>query len=100
MSNERFSEEMDGKQKEVVNKFWSEPIVMRQNTMTWLPIDPDNLPEGEVLAGNFEPGTQGYKEKIVGYCNVTVHGNAFCESEGEVLLNVTHYIDIHKFDPQ
>ena len=66
--------------------------------MEWIPIDPDKLPVGEVLAANFKVGTYGYREKLVGYVDVELDGIITCDSDDTTLENVTHYIDIHKFD--
>ncbi len=56
-------------------------------------VDPDNLPECEVLAVNKS------KDMIVGYLsNLLMDGqnNIHCNSEGENLQNVTHYITIEE----
>lgn len=63
----------------------------------WIPIDPDNLPVGEVLAANFKVGSISYRNKLLGYLE-RVTGRVICDSEYEVIYDVTHYIDIHKFD--
>jgi hypothetical protein len=67
------------------------------NEIKWLEIDPENLPENEVLAANFGGGF-GYKEKLIGYILVMEEGLQ-CESDHELLQGVTHYIDINAFDP-
>ena len=64
--------------------------------MEWIPIDPQNLPEGEVLAANFKVGTYGYREKLLGYVGKDGLG-ILCDAY-TTLRDVTHYIDIHKFD--
>lgn len=67
--------------------------------MEWIKIDKDNLPENEVLAGNFGAGTYGYKEKIVGYLSYDKEYDCIiCSATGEELGNCTHYIDIHEHD--
>ena len=52
--------------------------------MNWIKVDSKNLPDVEVLAfgyhGNF----------IVGYL-ANADDSVFCESDGEVLIDVTHY---------
>lgn len=69
--------------------------------MKWILIDVNNLPDGEVLAANFNKGKHGYKEKLIGYLYIK---NSFsgliiqCEDDHQVLEHCTHYIDIHKFD--
>ena len=65
--------------------------------MEWKKIDANNLPDFEVMAANFEPGTYGYKEKIIGYLGVS-GGVIQCEREGEILSNCTHFIDINQYD--
>jgi len=64
--------------------------------MIWIPINPDELPEGEVLAANFKMGSYGYREKLVGWIGRI--NEPFCESDAALLPDVTHYIDINKFD--
>jgi len=64
--------------------------------MEWIPIDPDKLPVGEVLAANFKVGSLDYREKLVGYMG-SEDGDIFCESDAALLPDVTHYIDINKF---
>lgn len=66
--------------------------------MIWIPIDPENLPVGEVLAANFKVGSYGYREKLVGDIGIELDGVIACDSDDTTLENVTHYIDIHKFD--
>ena len=66
--------------------------------MEWIEINPNRLPDHEVLAANFRLGTYGYKEKILGYLSRDGDGGVTAESDNEVLENVTHYIDINKFD--
>lgn len=62
--------------------------------MKWLKIDFNNLPEGEVLAANFNKDTYGYREKIIGY----LVADDICENDYEILENCTHYIDLKKYD--
>jgi hypothetical protein len=68
--------------------------------MEWIPVTPDDLPGREVLAANFQKGTYGYKEKILGYLSANDDSVTGVSAEGEsaALENVTHYVDIHKFD--
>ncbi len=66
--------------------------------MEWIEINKDELPNREVLAANFKPETYGYKEKLVGYVAFSESGTAYCESDRELLENVTHYIDLTQFD--
>jgi hypothetical protein len=68
--------------------------------MEWIKIDKDNLPEGEVLAGNFEPNTHGYKEKLVGYLYTNGKGNVTCVVSEIILNYCTHYININDYDPE
>lgn len=65
--------------------------------MDWKKIDINNLPERKVIAANFEPGTRGYKEKLIGYLYIS-EGIVKCESENEILMNCTHFIDINQYD--
>ena len=66
--------------------------------MKWIQFDKSNLPKGEILAGNFEKGTFGYGEKLIGYIH-TYSNIIHCVSESSSVKNVTHYIDIHQFEP-
>ena len=66
--------------------------------MEWKLIDKKQLPENEILAGNFMSRTYGYKEKLLGYLHEE-DGVIVCESDNETLDGVTHYIDIKKYDP-
>jgi hypothetical protein len=67
--------------------------------MNWTPIDLNNLPQETVLAANFKPMSYGYKEKILGYVDFSKEEDCVvCESENEMLLNVTHYIKINDYD--
>ena len=65
--------------------------------MKWIEINPEKLPEIEVLGANFKPGTYGYKEKLIGWLGKNAEG-IYCDDEYQILENCTHYIDIHKFD--
>lgn len=65
--------------------------------MNWIKIDLENLPTGIVLAANFEEFTFGYKEKMIGSVS-QYNGVVVCENDYDILDNVTHYIDINKFD--
>ena len=67
--------------------------------MEWKVIDKNNLPKGEVLAGNFEPGTEGYKEKLIGYLFITGAGHVSCGDDVMLLTKCTHYVDINNYDP-
>ena len=75
--------------------------VLEKSYMKWIPIDPDNLPKGEVLAANLEPGTHGYSEKLLGYLRFIESGQGetvICEDDQQLIYGCTHYIDINKFD--
>jgi hypothetical protein len=61
--------------------------------MVWQVIDKNNIPKGEVLAANFNYGTRGYNEKIIGYLG----DDLVCENEHEVLNNCSHYIKLHEY---
>lgn len=61
-------------------------------------IDKDHLPKGEMLAGNFKPGSYGYLEKIVGH--IYEDEGVICAiADDTILENCTHYIDIHQTFP-
>jgi hypothetical protein len=63
--------------------------------MHWLPIDPDNLPEGEVLAARFG---DGFNFKHLGYLSLNQRCIIMCIKNNSILTGCTHYIDINKFD--
>jgi hypothetical protein len=67
----------------------------QESEMHWLPIDPDNLPEGEVLAARFNG--DGFKFKQLGFLSKE-NGRIHCVKNGSLLKNCTHYIDINKYD--
>jgi len=55
----------------------------------------ENEPTHEVLAANFKPGTYGFKEKLYGFVSYSDEEECFiCQSEGVILENVTHFIDV------
>lgn len=66
--------------------------------MEWILLNIDELPSGEVLAGNFKVKTHGYKEKLIGYLGKD-GDNIICDDGNTELHNCTHYINIHDFDP-
>lgn len=69
-----------------------------ENPMHWLPIDPDNLPEGEVLAGNFDKDSGYYKDKMIGKVRRVEDNMVRCKDRIGYMMFCTHYIDINKFD--
>lgn len=66
--------------------------------MHWLPIDPDNLLEGEVLAGNFDKDSGYYKDKMIGKVRRVEDNMVRCKDRIGYMMFCTHYIDINKFD--
>ncbi len=67
--------------------------------MKWIKINKDDIPNIEVVVANFEKGTYGYEEKLIGEIYVSRTNNLICCDNGhEILENCTHYIDINKFD--
>ncbi len=67
--------------------------------MCWMKLDEDCIPEVQVLAANFKEGTYGYKEKLVGYLYYSDDEECVvCSCDDVELLNVTHYINIDKYD--
>lgn len=64
--------------------------------MEWIKIEENNLPKGNVLCTNFDIDNPLYKEKIYGTVSFN-YGIIWCKTNiGR--LDVTHYIDIDKFD--
>ena len=58
----------------------------------WIPVE-ERLPEAEVLAANFQPGTYGYTDLIIGYVTSREQG-CFAENEHELLHSVTHWMPL------
>ena len=67
--------------------------------MNWIKINKDDLPTGEVLAGNFESRTPGYKHKLIGNLYLNGAGNVVCDSGDTLLNHCSHYVDINNYDP-
>lgn len=65
--------------------------------MKWIKLTKENEPQVEVLCANFESGTYGYKEKIMGYVSF-IGDVGHASGESEDLENVTHFIDLNPFD--
>jgi hypothetical protein len=65
--------------------------------MYWKEIDHLRLPEKEVLAANFTPGTIHYKDKLLGYL-VFDRGRVQCTNEQarQIIDSCTHYIDVER----
>ena len=80
----------------IVNKLHE---VLEKSYMKWIPIDPDNLPKGEVLAINFDPAASGYKEALVGHLRQEKGTHVtcvICEDNWQVVSGCTHYTDVNK----
>lgn len=61
----------------------------------WIKLHGHNEPDKEVLAANFAPDTYGYKEKLIGYIYWDKVGEFYaCETDGVILENCTHFIDL------
>lgn len=57
------------------------------------------MPNVEVLAANFAPGTYGYKEYIIGYVSeekCTEPGKCYATNDYEILYDVTHWMELPK----
>lgn len=66
----------------------------------WISVE-ERLPDGEVLAANFAPGTYGYKEYLIGYVSVVKctepdweKGKCYATNDFEILNNVTHWMPL------
>ena len=70
---------------------------VNHNYVKWHEVIPNQLPEGEVLAGDFAPGTIGFKELLVGWLKEE-GGIVYCDNDNDFLNSVTHYIPIHDID--
>lgn len=67
--------------------------------LQWVPIDPENLPEHNVLAACFDKNSAFYGHKMIG---LLMENNAYykvtCDNESEHIGTCTHYIDINNYD--
>ena len=64
--------------------------------LQWVPIDPGNLPRGEVLAGNFDESYPYTGLKLIG---VLAHSKDAIVCRHDVQqIEATHYIKIHDYD--
>ena len=68
--------------------------------MEWKLIDKNNLPKGEVLAANFNSGTFGHKDKLIGTLYVNGAGNVTCDADDTIFNDCTHYADVNNNNPQ
>lgn len=66
----------------------------------WISVE-ERLPEGEVLAANFAPGTHGYKEYIIGYVDEVKctepdwhRCKCYASNDHEILNDVTHWMPL------
>ena len=66
----------------------------------WISVK-DRLPDEEVLAANFAPGTHGYKEYIIGYVEAVKcydldweKDKCVAQNDFEILENVTHWMPL------
>ena len=58
--------------------------------MKWISIE-DELPDKEVICGNFKQYTYGYGEMIIGWYSSKLH---YAENEVQILENVTHWMPL------
>jgi len=65
------------------------------NKPRWISVE-ERVPDGEVLAVNALRGSYGYREYLIGYIGKHEESDSgySCESEGEILLNVTHWMQL------
>ncbi len=61
----------------------------------WISVT-ERLPDGEVLAFNAIEGSHGYHEYLLGYVGADSESDTGfrCENEGEILMNVTHWMPL------
>lgn len=65
--------------------------------MEWIKIDPDNLPNAEVLAACFDQKKTDYCQKVIGDLFKT-DKYVYCDGDSRIITFVTHYIEINKHD--
>lgn len=61
--------------------------------MHWRKIDPQNLPEKQVLAANFQKGSYSFRYKLVGRL-FSEDNQVWCQTDFQSLEHGTHYVDI------
>lgn len=73
---------------------------MAEKIPRWISVK-ERLPDGEVLAANFAPGTYGYKEYLIGYVSVVKctepdweKDKCYATNDFEILNNVTHWMPL------
>jgi hypothetical protein len=65
--------------------------------MEWNEVEKGKLPDGWVLTACFDSGAKEYKQKVIG--ELFLYNGVVCAACDEgVFKNVTHYVDIDKFD--
>lgn len=69
--------------------------IERIKSPRWIPVA-EQLPDGEVLAFNALKGSHGYHEYLLGYVGADSESDTGfrCENEGEILMNVTHWMPL------
>ena len=70
-------------------------LLYKHDIMKWISVK-DRLPDMEVLAANFSPGTYGFKEMKIGYVGEGESGNIVCEDDNEILFPITHWMPLPK----
>ena len=76
------------------SEFWED----KYNSLAdekWIPVT-ERLPNGEALALNALKGSYGYHEYLLGYVGADSESDTGfrCENEGEILMNVTHWMPL------
>ena len=69
--------------------------IERMKKPHWIPVT-ERLPDCEALALNALKGSHGYHEYLLGYVGADSESDTGfrCESEGEILMNVTHWMPL------
>jgi hypothetical protein len=69
--------------------------------LIWTKIDPSKIPEGEVLAANFDTGSIYFGERLIGKLFTPIFGNhigvrdSLAPIEMKIEIpNITHYIEL------
>lgn len=78
------------------NEKWEEVVkTVLDFIPCWIPVT-ERLPDGIALAVNAMQGSYGYREYLIGYIgkNEASDSGYSCESDGEILMNVTHWMPL------
>lgn len=62
--------------------------------ITWIKIDKDNLPNGEVLAACFGENSIYFDQRLFGTLSISSWGSVYCKHHYFCLFDCTHYVEV------